>query len=227
MGTGADNEPVEGILELIREVLGLPVPVLLLIIGAIVVFLGLGGARKGLIGPIPREQRGFALWIGLLLIGVGIALFVLIPDTTLEPPPGTEPAEEAVPTVILSVEPSPTEPEPAVTPTGEVGPAPEQAVFDYYESINEGLFAQAWAMLTPGFRQRMNNDDFQSYEDYWGTAGLVIVKEAVVLDQSRDTARLLVRLHWTKDNRTRSYEYELVYNVQDGRWLIDIVIASP
>lgn len=144
---------------MIFDLLSLPVPVLLIALGALAVFLGLGGRIKGIVERIPRDRRGPALWVGSALLLAGVALFVINPG-----PPETAPEEESSTPAAASAtpqeptptaEPSPMPPTPTVpsvtetpTPAGTVaiseamfdacGPSTVDATDEYVELYNFG-----------------------------------------------------------------------------------------
>jgi len=159
----------------IFDLLSLPVPVLLIALGALAVFLGLGGRIKGIIERIPKDRRGWALGIGAALILAGVLLFVIRPEppgpeeaTQTPAPLAMEPsstAQEAAPTDT----PGPAPPSPTIPPASST-PAPEDTV-----AISEGMFDACGASAadaTDEYLELFNyGDEPVDLHGYWLTDG--------------------------------------------------------
>jgi len=188
--------------------------------------------------PLTRNQ---ALWIAVIAATLTGGFNLVVAQTTQDREDQrllrlvgfTQTAEARQTQVALVVAPIDEDrtatPPPTVTtvPTPAAGPPlPEQAVVDYYQYLADGRSAQAWAMLTDGFQQRVN-DDYTAYREFWETAGQVQVLEAVVESRpAAGSAVVLASVYWPLDGLARSYRLTLRLDPVDRTWRIDDVAAG-
>lgn len=153
--------------------LALPLPILFVAVGALLVFLGLGGRLGSVVGQIPRENRKSAPWIGLAYAFAGAGFFALFRTT------GSVPSRPAV-TPVAMASPTPRPATPTASPTAvpatstpppaTATPAPEDTV-----AISEVMFdacGEAEADQTDEYVELYNYGEGPvDLEGYWLTTG--------------------------------------------------------
>nr|AAB41116.1 PknA [Nostoc sp. PCC 7120 = FACHB-418] len=125
--------------------------------------------------------------------------------------------------------PQPTTPsEPQITTPVEATdrPSPEQAVQNYYETINQGEYSTAWNLLASSFQnnRKLHPRGYDSYLDWWGgQVENVDVEQVSLLKANRDTATVNARLrYFMKSGRqsSSSVRFSLVWDADNNRWVV-------
>ncbi len=150
---------------------------------------------------------------------------VVVPPVEPEPPVVVPPVEPETPVVVPPVEPEPPVSEIPSQPAEPEGdrPTPEESVFNYYSSINNRDYSQAWNQLEPRF-QNNQSGDYNTYTTWWDSVGLVNVEEVDVVASSPSAAIVDTSLTYTMQDGRISNEtirMSLIWNEQTGTWAIE------
>ncbi len=121
--------------------------------------------------------------------------------------------------------PLPIESPPTIVPAVEK-PSPDEAMRNYFLTINRGDYEDAWNQLTPEFRQneKLHPNGYKSYTDWWeGKVEKVDIDSVNLMDNSRETAVVDIELKYVlKSGRTvpGSVSFSLVWDDENSKWMI-------
>lgn len=105
-------------------------------------------------------------------------------------------------------------------------PTPEQAVQNYFETINKRDFQTGWNQLSPSFQnnKRLHPDGYLSYIDWWGGKVQSLDMEQVSLvEASTQTATVNAKfkyLMFTGKVIPGSLRFFLLWDAQNSRWIV-------
>jgi serine/threonine-protein kinase len=105
-------------------------------------------------------------------------------------------------------------------------PSPEKFVQDYYATINEGQYQDAWNLLSPRYQANtgLHPQGYDSYVGWWGRqVGSVNVDQVNLKEANTETATVVARLtYFMKDGRQEpsSVRFSLVWDADNNRWAI-------
>ncbi len=105
-------------------------------------------------------------------------------------------------------------------------PSPEAAVEDYYETINEGEYQEAWNLLSPSYQnnQRLHPKGYLSYIDWWGgQVESVDVEQVSLVGNNSETATVNAQLRYFLKNGKQSpssVSFSLLWDQGNSRWVI-------
>ncbi|MDZ8052933.1 MAG: protein kinase domain-containing protein [Aulosira sp. ZfuVER01] len=143
------------------------------------------------------------------------------PITTFIPSPRVtdySPTPTPSPTPFVQASPS--------TPTPVDRPSPEQAVQNYYASINQGQFQTAWNQLSPSLQnnRKLHPNGYLSYIDWWGNrVQSVYVQQVNLVQANAETATVNARLQYSLKNgkvTPSSVNFLLLWDAQNNRWVV-------
>lgn len=144
---------------------------------------------------------------------------VVPPQQTVEPQE-PEPTEETqVPNKTI----------PNETPSSQTTvnrPSPEQAIENYYSSINQGEYPVAWNQLSPSFQnnKRLHPQGYLSYIDWWGgKVQSVDVEQVSLVEVSTETATVETQLKYFMKNGNAvsgSVRFFLVWDAENSKWAV-------
>ena len=107
---------------------------------------------------------------------------------------------------------------------------PIQFIKNYYSSINNRQYDQAWSLLSDDFIDRNHGNNaggYSAYVDWWDSVSKVTVTAAEINYQGVESAKVVTVLNYVMQNNY-SYEdtvyFQLIYNKSRETWLID---ATP
>lgn len=166
-----------------------------------------------------RKLANLIVYLGLILTGIGLAIFFGISKLLF--PPAPQPISSVTPTPL----PSPVD-TPSPTSVNPLNLSPIEFVREYYTSINNRNYSETWNQLTAG-KQRESGGR-ESYLQWWNSVREVRVDNISVLSQSDDAA-LLKADFWfslesgkiTTENNKRIY---LIWSEDSKSWLISDII---
>jgi len=109
-----------------------------------------------------------------------------------------------------------------VKPTVEI--APDKAIENYYQLINQRQYVSAWTFLSSGFQMRRPDMNYNTYTQWWNSVYFVEIGSIDIIEKSEKKAIVNAKLKYLMKNG-RQYDDEfgrftLVLN-SDGKWLID------
>lgn len=117
----------------------------------------------------------------------------------------------------------------SVTPPAPqpLAPAPQQAVLDYYASINRGDYTTAWGML-PGSLQtnkRIHPQGFSSFESWFQSLRPITVTDIRVVEQSDSQAVVSADYRCVINGKPKAEKlrYTLAWNQSLQRWQIESI----
>ncbi|MFN6518318.1 MAG: protein kinase domain-containing protein [Nostoc sp. CreGUA01] len=105
-------------------------------------------------------------------------------------------------------------------------PSPEEAVENYYETINEGEYREAWDLLSPSYQnnQRLHPKGYLSYIDWWGgQVESVNVEQVSLVGNNSETATVNAQLRYFLKNGKQSpssVRFSLLWDEGNSRWVI-------
>ncbi|AFY48848.1 serine/threonine protein kinase [Nostoc sp. PCC 7524] len=148
------------------------------------------------------------------------------PPVTRNLPPVSNPVNSST---ADNSEPSTSEPEETTSPeTPEVDrPSPEQAVENYYATINQGEYQTAWSLLSPSFQnnRKLHPNGYSSYVGWWGGQVESVTVEAANLEEANaETATVNTRLtYFMKNGRQApaSVRFYLLWDAENNRWVVN------
>ncbi|MDM9381848.1 serine/threonine-protein kinase [Chlorogloeopsis sp. ULAP01] len=188
-------------------------------------------------------QRGILLGsiIAGILIGTSVIIgFVLnnrqqlpqiaqqeIPQSTSEPSP--TPVEPKSESSQQPLEPNHTvssEPTPETSIPQAVRTSPEEFIRNYYATINQGEYQQAWKYLAPSFQsnKRLHPQGYLSYIDWWGgRVQQIEVDKVNLIKTGTQTATVNAQLKYLMKNGRvvpSSVNFSLLWDVENSGWVI-------
>lgn len=146
-------------------------PETLLTLGVILFLVGLIGqvkAKELELGTTNRLARFIIGVIGMGFISISLYFFIVppTPKPPISPPPSPQPisSETRTPTPLQGS--SQVLQDTITSPPAQTTSA-QDTVVHYFSLLNEDQYQQAWNLLSPRFRQKANNNDFNSYKTNW------------------------------------------------------------
>ncbi|MEA5568330.1 MULTISPECIES: protein kinase domain-containing protein [unclassified Anabaena] len=126
------------------------------------------------------------------------------------------------------VEPTTSEPEEntsSQTPVVE-RPSPEQAIENYYATINQGEYKTAWNMLSPSFQNsKLHPKGYLSYVEWWGgQVQSVNVENVNLVEANTETATVTTRLTYfmkAGNQSSNPVRFSLLWDAENSRWIIN------
>ena len=108
-----------------------------------------------------------------------------------------------------------------------VAPAPQQAVLDYYASINRGDYPTAWGLLPASLQnnKRIHPQGYSSFESWFRSLRPITVTEVKVIDQSDSQAIVAVDYRCVIDGKSsdQKLKYALSWSQNLQRWQIESI----
>lgn len=108
-----------------------------------------------------------------------------------------------------------------------LAPDPQQAVLDYYTSINRGDYTTAWGMLPASLQtnKRIHPQGFSSFQSWFQGLRPLTVTDIGVVDQSDSRAIVAVDYRFMIDGRSKTEDlrYTLTWNQSLQRWQIESI----
>ncbi|GAA6617882.1 protein kinase domain-containing protein [Scytonema sp. NUACC26] len=141
--------------------------------------------------------------------------------------PSGEPQDSVPPQQIqvpLDTTPSPEVSEPSSPSVDK--PSPEQAIQNYFSTINRGDYQTGWNLLSPTYQnnKRLHPNGYLSYIDWWGGQVQSVELEQVSLEEAgTETATVNARLRYfmkTGRSVSSSVRFFLLWDAQNGKWVI-------
>lgn len=107
-------------------------------------------------------------------------------------------------------------------------PSPEQAVIDYYGTINQQNYQKGWELLTPELRNNSNShpEGFNSYLDWWTQVNYVDVLNTNLVDQTPNNSAVLTNLTYRlKSGRivNQTLKFNFIWEPDRKQWLVNKV----
>jgi serine/threonine-protein kinase len=148
-------------------------------------------------------------------------------SSTPEPTPTNEEPRDIV-TPLRSPFPSNSDssPTPSVTQPQVERPSPEQAVQNYYATINQGEYQAAWNQLSPNYQnnRRLHPNGYLSYIDWWGERVQSVDVEQVNLVQANtETATVDAQFKYMMKSGKivpGSVRFSLLWDAENSRWVV-------
>lgn len=190
-------------------------------VAAVIVLIAVSLIASNILNPAKAGEvtlTAVALNTPLPLIITATQLPTLIPSKTPEPTNTPVPTNTAVPT---------NTPFPTMTPIPQ--PAPDQAVRDYYQNINNRDYTATWNTLSDDYKRTRNTDangnlDYGAYTKWWDSVNYVQIGEISIIDQTSDTAIVYAALTYVLyDGRAIddvTPYFHMVYDQNLNKWLI-------
>ncbi len=105
-------------------------------------------------------------------------------------------------------------------------PSPEQAVRDYFTTLNQGQYQDAWNQLSPSFQQNksLHPDGYRSYIDWWGKQVRQIeINQVSLVEAGAERATVKAELKYIMKNRdiiSSSLRLYLLWDAEKSRWIL-------
>ncbi|MBR8840169.1 MAG: protein kinase [Stigonema ocellatum SAG 48.90 = DSM 106950] len=112
------------------------------------------------------------------------------------------------------------------TPPPVHRPSPEEALQNYFLTINQGQYQTAWSQLSPNYQnnKRLHPKGYFSYIDWWaGQVQKVDVKRVSLVEASQETATVDTELKYqmkTGKVVPGSVRFSLLWDVENNKWVI-------
>lgn len=106
-------------------------------------------------------------------------------------------------------------------------PTPEQAVENYYATINQGDYQTAWNLLSPSFQnnRQLHPNGYDSYVEWWGgQVQSVTVNDVGLVEGNAETATIDASLTYVmKDGKQvpASVQLSLLWDANNNRWIVN------
>ncbi|WP_375478136.1 hypothetical protein [uncultured Nostoc sp.] len=103
---------------------------------------------------------------------------------------------------------------------------PEQAVQNYFETINKRDFQTGWNQLSPSYQnnKRLHPDGYLSYIDWWGgKVQSVDIEQVSLVEASTQTATVNAKLKYLMNTGKvipGSVRFFLLWDAQNSRWIV-------
>jgi len=218
----------------------------LFVLGAVLILIALvGGKFKIFVAEVSPAVTSPFIRIIAFALGVMFILLSLNPTmisaalaavTDTPPPVATEspqsipqPTQTSVQPIQISPEPTQTSLPPTViydTPTPP-GLSPAEFVISYWQNVSDGRYENAWAQLSPGFRQAKHNNDYSAYVYGYQQMNLcrIVVSSVNVVQQDFYSAVVTAHFTYYTGAQCNSSEYDfemwLAYDGASNSWLFD------
>ncbi|MEH2131802.1 MAG: protein kinase [Nostoc sp.] len=148
-------------------------------------------------------------------------------STTPEPTTVQEPQEQEVsPVPVRSPFPTQSAELPTSTQSQIDRPTPEQAVQNYFETINKRDFQTGWNQLSPNYQNNkaLHPDGYLSYIDWWGgKVQSVNVEQVSLVEATAQTATVNANIRYlmkTGKVVPASVSFFLLWDAQNSRWVV-------
>ncbi|MDF5719426.1 MAG: protein kinase [Rhizonema sp. PD37] len=185
---------------------------------------------------------GASIIIGLTLSKSSQPVGQLAQQTTASSEP-TTPSSKTVPTLDSSTE-APVEPQVTESPVSKQipnptsispslptqppvdKPLPEQAVRDYFATLNQGKYRDAWNQLSPSFQKNktLHPDGYLSYIDWWGRQVRQIeIDQVTLVEAGTETATVKAKLQYILNNGKvvpNNVLFSLLWDAENNRWVL-------
>ncbi|AFY32319.1 serine/threonine protein kinase [Calothrix sp. PCC 7507] len=142
---------------------------------------------------------------------------IVTPVKSIFPSPS---APNLTPTPLKSETPS------AETPAQVDRPSPEQAIQNYFATINKREFQTGWNQLSPNYQsnKRLHPNGYLSYIDWWGgKVESVDVEEVNLVEASAETATVEAQLEYSmKTGKVvpSVVRFSLLWDAGNSRWVV-------
>jgi hypothetical protein len=233
--------------EVIGKLLGLPASTLLIVAGLLLLIVAIL-KKIGSWIDLDRGGRWTAglLGCGLLVVGymmnVRMAPFIWKDfEVALESPKNVPSpvvlgdSSDDIQTPMINL-PTPTFVSLQDAPTPIAALTPEEAIETYYRVINiaredESQYRTAWNMLSAKFREREVKEgrSFESHMNFWRDASPVEIQNKTITEEDgRVLAEVqLIHLSYPENDQAHTYQISLIFDEQQGMWLLDDVCENP
>lgn len=104
-----------------------------------------------------------------------------------------------------------------------VPPPPNDAIYDYYVLLRQDMYDVAWKRTTDNFKATYYPQGFESYRDSWAKTEKLEVEDTEIVSKLGSNARVTAELRYITSGSLVVYNFTLVYDSQQGFWLIDTV----
>ncbi|MBK4732963.1 protein kinase [Oxynema sp. CENA135] len=159
------------------------------------------------------------------------ALEVATPEASAIAPTPQE-VEHAAPSETSELSLTPTDPidgenhsRPASEePENNPRPSPEEAIENYYSTLNDRNYQDSWNQLSPEFQTEYHGQDPQSYNGFWEGVDRVDIDRVVRTEQQGDRANVDVELNYATPDGGQTSEvrnFQLIWDENNQKWLID------
>jgi hypothetical protein len=111
-----------------------------------------------------------------------------------------------------------------LTPSSSV----EQFIHTYFQEINSRNYENTWSLLSDAFKASRNspqNGGYQGYVDFWNTVDRVEILEIKILEQSSQSAEVVVIANYHYKNgvtTTGKQDFYFIYDFTRNTWLFDV-----
>ncbi|MEO0688153.1 MAG: serine/threonine protein kinase, partial [Cyanobacteria bacterium J06649_11] len=99
--------------------------------------------------------------------------------------------------------------------------SPSQAVFNYYNTINNRSYRTSWNQLTAKFKREKSNNSYSEYTNWWNQVERVEIERARTITSASNTATVEAQLKYNmKSNRVvpDAQRFQLVWNQEQNNW---------
>ena len=207
------------------------------VFGAILLLIGLVGGKFNIFVSYMPGVSNPILRIIAFVLGVVFLALAIYPDMVsivLAQSGNTpQPAESGIVTSVpqlTSPAPQPTQTTPPPVPTDTPippKPSPLDFVIAYWQNVSDGRYENAWAQLSPGFRQAWHNNDYTDYLSGYRKMNLcrIVISDINLIRQDNYSA--VVTAHFTYYSGAQcnlseyNFEMWLIYDRASNVWLFD------
>jgi len=104
--------------------------------------------------------------------------------------------------------------------------SPQQAVQNYFATINQGQYQSSWKQLSPSFQsdKAIHPDGYLSYIDWWGgKVKYVEIEQVILVEETTNTATVNSKLKYFLKNGKEvpeSIRFFLIWDAESNNWLI-------
>ncbi|MFN6498888.1 MAG: protein kinase domain-containing protein [Nostoc sp. DedQUE01] len=136
------------------------------------------------------------------------------------------PVQEPVDSPVVQETTPPVQQQPTSTQQQINRSSPEEAVEDYYQTINNGEYQKAWDLLSSSYQnnQRLHPKGYLSYIDWWGgQVENVDVEQVSSTETNSETATVNAQLKYLLKNgkqSSSSVRFFLLWDEGNSRWVI-------
>jgi hypothetical protein len=167
-----------------------------------------------------RKSANLIVYLGLILTGMGLAIFFGISKLLF--PPAPQPISSVTPTPLPSAADTPSP-----NPVNPLNLSPIEFVKEYYVGINNKNYGKTWNQLTSA-KQR-ESGGWESYLQWWNSVREVRVDNISLFSQSDDTALLKGDFSFSMNSgKTATENNKRIYLIRDKHsqtWLISDILS--
>ncbi|GAX42598.1 serine/threonine protein kinase [Tolypothrix sp. NIES-4075] len=140
-----------------------------------------------------------------------------------------QPIKSQLPRPVYSqpiITPTPTSQTSSSTATQIDKPSPEQAVQNYFATLNQGEYQTSWKKLSPSFQsdKAIHPDGYLSYIDWWGgKVQNVDIEQLSLVEETTNTATVNSKLKYLLKSGKEvpeSVRFSLIWDAESNNWLI-------